>query len=77
MSRAKESMSSHDLILSSLSLLLWISDWKAWCLSLAVQLLAVLEERVQQMLVADLFQLVHRTPSLSSFSRTEACSEEH
>ena len=32
-----------------------------------MQLLAVLEERVQQMLVADLLQLVHRSPSLSSF----------
>ena len=52
-------MSLYDLILSSLSLLLWISDWKVWCLSLDVQLLAVLEERVQQMLVADLLQLVH------------------
>ena len=71
MSRAKESMSSYDLILSSRSLLLWISDWKAWCLSLAVQVLAVLEERVQQMPVADLLQLVHRSPSLSSSSRTE------
>ena len=76
MSRAKESMSSYDLILSSLSLLLWISDWKVWCLSLAVQLLAVLEERVQQMLVAD-------NPAGSSqsfpvfFLRTEVCSEEH